>query len=38
MTLLELAKEILLKEIKEHKQYWTLKRKVLYQIKQKRRK
>lgn len=38
MTLLELAKEILFKEIKEHNQYWTLKRKVMYKVKQNRKK
>ena len=38
MTIIELAEQILRKEIKEHKKYWTLKRKVMYKIKQNRKK
>ena len=40
MTLLELSKQILFAEIKKHNEFWTLKRKVEFKVKQnkKRRK
>jgi hypothetical protein len=34
---IELAKQILISEINQYKQYWTLKRKVLYKLKNKRK-
>ena len=34
---IELAKQILISEIEKYKQYWTLKRKVLYKLKNKRK-
>jgi hypothetical protein len=34
---IKLAKKLFGLEIKEHKQYWTLKRKVLYKLKTKRK-
>ena len=34
---IELAKQILISEIQYHKQYWTLKAKVLYKLKNKRK-
>jgi hypothetical protein len=34
---IELAKQILILEIEKYKQYWTLKRKVLYKLKNKRK-
>jgi hypothetical protein len=34
---IELAKQILISEINQYKQYWTLKRKVLYKLKKKRK-
>ena len=34
---IELAKKLLISEINQYKQYWTLKRKVLYKLKNKRK-
>ncbi len=34
---IELAKQILISEINQYKQYWTLKSKVLYKLKNKRK-
>jgi hypothetical protein len=34
---IELAKQILISEINQYKQYWTLKMKVLYKLKNKRK-
>jgi hypothetical protein len=34
---IELAKKLFILEIQYHKQYWTLKRKVLYKLKNKRK-
>jgi hypothetical protein len=34
---IELLKQIFISEINQYKQYWTLKRKVLYKLKNKRK-